>query len=413
MQESLRFALQNIRANILRTLLSLIGVTIGVFCIISILTLIDSMEYTIKGSLSRFGSNVFFVQKWPWGFDSDYPWWKYVNRPQLKYQEMVQLQKRLADAEAVAFMVRMRGNKITAGKYSAENVTLQGISHEYDKAMEIKTVTGRYFTEDESQRGDNVILLGYDLATALYGGNMQKAVGQELKTFNRTLHVVGVLEKQGNGLGMGDQEDNGAIVPINFIRKLGSSDEDQFGPTILIKGPDNIDSDIYEDELRGVLRSVRKLHPREEDNFAINRISMLTAFLTNIFGKINLYGWVIAAFSILVGGFGIANIMFVSVKERTPIIGIQKSLGAKNYFILVQFLAEAVLLCVLGGLIGLLLIFLLSSLLNLVSPLKLILTLKNVMVGIGISSLIGIISGFLPSRQAAKMDPIEAIRSNG
>lgn len=413
LKESLRFALQNIRANILRTLLSLLGVTIGVFCIISILTLIDSMEYTIKSSLTRFGSNTFFVQKWPWGFDSDYPWWKYVNRPQVKYQDMIQLQKRLPEADAVAFMMRLGGNKITSGKAAAENVTLQGISHEYEQAMELSMAAGRYFSEDESQRGDNVILLGYDLATALFGSNLQKVIGKEIKALNRTLRVVGVMEKQGNSLGMGSQEDNGAIVPVNFVRKLSSSDEDQFGPTILVKGPDDIDSDVFEDELRGVLRSIRKLHPRDDDDFAINRISMLTAFLTDIFGKINLYGWVIAGFSILVGGFGIANIMFVSVKERTHIIGIQKSLGAKNYFILFQFLSEAVILCILGGLIGLALIFMLSSLLNLVSPLKLILTLENVMVGIGISSLIGIISGFLPSRQAAKMDPIEAIRSNG
>src|SRR5687768_16719612 len=231
MQESLRFALQNIRANVMRTLLSLLGVTIGVFCIISILTLIDSMEHTIKGSLSKFGTNTFFIQKWPWGFDSEYPWWKYVNRPQLRYQEMVQLQKRLPDAEAIAFMVRMGGNKIATEKASAENITLQGISHEYDKAMEIRMEPGRFFTEDESQRGDNVIILGYDLATALFGSG-QKAIGKDLKTFNRTLRVVGVMEKQGNGLGMGSQEDNGAMVPINFIRKLASSDEDQFGPTI-------------------------------------------------------------------------------------------------------------------------------------------------------------------------------------
>lgn len=412
LKESLRFALQNIRANIVRTLLSLLGVTIGVFCIIAILTLVDSMEYTIRSSFNRFGTNVLFIQKWPIIFESEYPWWEYVNRREVQYQEMVQLQKRLPEAVAVAYMVQIGGNKVKAGKVTAENVLFQGVSFEYDRAMEITTVAGRYFTEDEAQRGDNVVILGFELANALFG-NAQKAMGQTIVAFNRTLRVIAVKEKEGNGLGMGGNLDQSAIVPVNFIRKLTSTDASQFRPTILVKGKENIDQDEFEDEVRGVMRSVRKLHPRDDDDFAINKISMLLTFLNKVFSKISLYGWIIAGFSILVGGFGIANIMFVSVKERTPIIGIQKALGAKNYFILVQFLSESIILCILGGAIGLLLVLGISSLLNLVLPLKLFLSLKNALLGIGISSVIGILSGFLPSRQAARMDPIEAIRSNG
>jgi putative ABC transport system permease protein len=409
--ESLRFAFQNIRANLMRTLLSLFGVTIGVFCIISIFTLVDSLEISIRDSISRFGDNVIFVHKWPWGFASDYPWWKYVNRPEIKYQDMLLLQKRFKGAEAICFSTRSAGEKLTIGNNSAEGVIVLGVTNDYSRIVALNYLNGRYFTDDESQRGDKVIILGYEVAKSLFT-NPENALDQKIQVMNRKLRVIGVLNKEGKALGIGSDQDQQVVVPLSFVRSLSDVNGENFGPTIMVKGLKDESLDKLEDELRGAMRGVRKLGPWDDDNFALNRITIFTNFITQMFGKINFFGWIIAGFSILVGGFGIANIMFVSVKERTPIIGIQKSLGAKSYFILAQFLAESIFLCVLGGAIGLMLIFILSQLLNLVLPLHLVLTFKNIMIGIGISSVIGVLSGFIPSLQAANMDPIEAIRSS-
>jgi putative ABC transport system permease protein len=411
MGESLKFAFQSIRSNLTRTLLSLMGVTIGVFCIISIFTLIDSLESSIKSAVSRFGDNVVFVQKWPWAFSRDYPWWKYMNRPEISYQDMQILQKRFTDMEAMCFTTTTQSEKLVYKNNSAEGASVMGVSYDYYKIMTLNFENGRYFTEDESQRGDKVVILGYQVARTLFN-NPEEAIDQKIQMLNRKMKVVGVLAKEGQTLGFESNQDKGVIVPVNFIRSLSNVNSQQYGPTIMVKGKPREDIDKLEDELHGAMRGVRKLGPWDEDNFALNRITAFTSFLTSLFGQINLFGLIIAGFSILVGGFGIANIMFVSVKERTPIIGIQKSLGAKSYFILIQFLGESVFLCILGGIIALFLIFILSKILNQFITLELVLTMKNIILGIGISSVIGVLSGFIPSLQAARMDPIEAIRTS-
>lgn len=409
MRESLRFAYQNIRANLLRTLLSLLGVTIGVFCIISILTLVDSIEYNFRKSVSKFGSDVMYVQKWPMIFEADYPWWKYVNRPNVTYAEMQLLRKKLPAAEAVCFTIWMRGKKISFEDNAAESVSIRAVTHDYARTIAMNFEHGRYFTESESHRGENVALIGYTLAEQLFD-NPEKAIGKQISALQGKLRIIGVLKKEGNSFNMGGSTDNQLFMPFTYLKSYGSYAANQYNPTILVKAPASLKLEALEDDLIGAMRSIRRLSPRQDENFAINKVTMFLTIISDIFSKINLYGWVIAGFSILVGGFGIANIMFVSVKERTAIIGIQKALGARRIFTMSQFLGEAVLLCLLGGIIGLLLIAGLSALFNLVSPIEIILTLENILTGLGISSLIGVLSGYIPSRQAARMDPIEAIR---
>ena len=182
--------------------------------------------------------------------------------------------------------------------------------------------------------------------------------------------------------------------------------------TVQIKGKNRVSINELEDEVRGAMRSIRRLSPSDEDNFALNRASFISDKLNDIFRSLSLMGWIIAAFSILVGGFGTANIMFVSVKERTFLIGIEKALGAPKYFILAQFLGESVFLCLMGGILGLLLVIILIWIANTVqNEIHLIITFQNVLTGIGLSTLIGVVAGFIPSYKASRLDPIEAIRN--
>jgi putative ABC transport system permease protein len=325
---------------------------------------------------------------------------------------MKQLQNRLKHASAVSFSIWIPNEKVKSAKQTVTGAIIRAASYQYADIVDMNYAAGRYFTEEEAESGKPLIILGYDLATTLFG-NPLKAEGQTLQLMGRKLRVVGVLNKEGNSMGINSNIDNSCLIPVNFVRSMGNFESPEYNSTILVTAAPNTNLDDLENEVEGTFRQIRHLGPRDEDNFAVNKMSVLSNILTNIFGKISLYGWIIAAFSILVGGFGIANIMFVSVKERTPIIGIQKSLGAKGFFIMIQFLFEAVLLCVFGGLIGIAIVFFLSLILNFILPFQLILSLKNILIGVGISSIIGILSGIIPSWQAAKMDPIEAIRYNG
>ncbi|MDZ4839135.1 MAG: ABC transporter permease [Bacteroidota bacterium] len=407
--ESLAFALHSVRANLLRTLLSLLGIAIGVFCIIGIFTFVDSIQISVNESFNRFGNNIILLQKYPWEFKSDYPFWKYQSRPDMKYEEAIILSKKSKKAEVINFSSFINNVKLTSETNSLEGILVRAVEYNYFQIIDLKFQTGRYYTQTECESGQPVIIIGNDLATTLFKSPV-KAIGQEVRAFGRKLKVVGVLSKEGKALGIGGDADKMAIIPLNLARSIVNINQSDYNPTIFVKGILEVSSEGLEEDIRGNMRSIRKLRPRDEDNFAMNRITMFQTFLSSFFDQLNTYGWVIAGFSILVGGFGIANIMFVSVKERTNIIGIQKSLGAKNYVIMVQFLAEAVLLSILGGLLGLFLIFILTKVLSSLMGLPLILTGKNIAMGVGISSIIGIISGVFPAYQAAKLDPIESIR---
>lgn len=406
--ESFRFAWQALSSNVLRTVLSLLGVTIGIFAIISVFTLVDSLERNVRESMSFIGDKVIYVQKWPWTFGPNLPWWKYFQRPEPTIREFRLLDRRLTNDAGLAIMADRGNNVFKHRNNSYSNAGLMGVTYEYNKVSDIPITEGRYFAPQEVDAARNVMIIGDEAAKALYPYG--SPIGQELKVAGQKFTIIGLIEKQGeNMFGMPNLDQMG-IIPYGSFSKMFDTGPNGIGSAIVAKGRED-DPGLMEleYELRGHMRTIRGLRPRDEDNFAMNRPEMATEAVSGFFDVIGMAGWVIGGFAILVGGFGIANIMFVSVKERTNIIGIQKSLGAKNFFILFQFLFEAVFLSVIGGSIGLLLVFLLTAIPQ--DIMEVSLSLSNITLGLGVSAVIGMLSGIIPAVLASNLDPVVAIRS--
>ncbi|MBK6265041.1 ABC transporter permease [Marivirga sp. S37H4] len=407
--ESFRFAFSALRANLLRTILSLLGVTVGIFSIIAVFTLVDSLERNIRSSLNFLGEDVVRVEKFPWIFEEDYPWWKYINRPKANFEEYKFLVDNMTQTAGITIFTERGGAVLKHESNSFTGGILSGVSYSHKDVYEIPIEKGRYFSMQEAESGNYVTIIGHLIAQELFPN--QEALGKEVKIRGVKYRVIGVMEEQGASISGAPSADDFVYIPYKSFQKIYSS-TGIFGVEPIIAAK-SLEGDVgqknLEGELTGLLRQKRGLKPREATNFAINRPTAFSSILDSIFGVISMAGWVIGSFSILVGGFGIANIMFVSVKERTNIIGIQKSLGAKNFFILFQFLFEAVFLSMLGGLFGLLLVYLLSFIS--LGSLELTLSFGNVFLGLSVSVIIGTLSGIIPAGMAAKMDPVIAIRA--
>ena len=410
--ESLLFSFNSIIANPIRTLLSLLGVTIGIFTIIAVLSLVDSLEDSIQDSLDFLGTDNLRIEKWPWEFDNPgYEWWKFWKRPHPTYKEYTFLKENLKNAEAVEILVFRDGLTIKYLNNSSSEVNLTGIVYESKEINDYKILSGRYYTQNETILGSNYVIIGYKIMEDLFE-NSDHAIGKEIKIKGVKFRVIGVFEEEGESFVGGDSFDRQMTVPFNSFKKIYRVGKKGSNAALIVKGNSELDPGLenLEYELRGLLRARRGLKPTEDENFAINRPEYLTGFVSSIFSTISIAGWVIGSFSIFVGGFGIANIMFVSVKERVPIIGLQKSLGAKNYFILMQFLFESSFLSIIGGVIGLIFVFLITFVD--LGSFDLRISLTNIILGISISTIIGICAGLIPAIFASRLDPVEAIRSN-
>lgn len=404
---SLIFATQELRKNKLRTFLSLLGITFGIFCIISVMATVGSLESSIKNEFKSFGSNTIYVQKWPWGGGGEYPWWKYAGRPYPEFKEVRFVKDRMTLAEDVCFAF-FYSSPVSYGDESLTSVSWYSISEDFEKIQGVEIMTGRYFTPNEFSYGSPKIVMGYAVAEKLFG-TAASAVGKVVDIKGKKVTVVGVIKKQGQSMIGGWDYDNVIMVPYLFSSMyVNKQSSERF---IIVKGKDNIPTDDLKNELRGVMRGVRRLNPKQEDNFALNDVSSGATQITSIFSGMALGGIAITILSFIVGIFGVANIMFVTVRERTSIIGLKKAIGAKRRTILTEFLLESAFLCVLGGIIGLILVFGLTFILSAVLKFKIFISLSLFLTAVIVCIITGILAGIIPAFIAAKMDPVVAIRS--
>ena len=407
LSESFGFAMNALRNNKLRTLLSLLGVTIGIFSIIAVLAAVDSLDKKIKKDLSSMDKNTIYLMKMSFG-PSEIPQWKREQFPNVKYAEYIYLKDAMSNTDQMGYQIFTKRETIKYESKTVSDVNVVPVSYEFIDIQGLEFEKGRFYTESEANSASTVVVIGDEIAKSLF--QEEDPIGKKVRLYGQRFTVIGVLKKQGAGT-FGNSNDTSAFIPVNFIRQLYGDNNKSLVNVIILKPQKGIDMDAYKAEVTQKLRNFRGLKSGEINNFFINVLSGFTDLIDGIISKMNIVGWIISGFSLLVGGFGIANIMFVSVKERTNLIGIQKSLGAKNRFILFQFLFEAIILSVIGGIIGLLLVWIIAMILTKVLDFEFVLSLSNIILGTGLAAIIGLISGILPAIAASKLDPVEAIRT--
>lgn len=410
--ETFKLTIQQLWLNKLRTFLSLFGITVGIFSIISILTAVDALKNNINQSISSLGDNILFVNKWAWTFDgpSDYPWWKYFQRPIVKLEDYKYVQAKSKLAEYVTFELNPRQSPEFSYK---DKKTFKGVvsavTANYGQVFQLEIAQGRYLSNMEIGNGLNVCVIGGDLAEKLFK-NVPNPVGLEAKLDGKRMTVIGVIKKKGEDL-LGFNYDKAIIIPLAYYTRNFSYNENQIDQTIEIRIKPGVSINELKQELSGLMRASRKLRPKQADNYSVNQLSVIAKGFDGLFDSLGIVKWVIGFFSLIVGGFGIANIMFVSVTERKALIGIKKALGARKSDILLEFLLEAIFLCMMGAVVGILIVYLLCNLATEASGMEFKLSSVNIIIGFGIAFVLGILSGIIPAYLAATMDPVEAIRS--
>ena len=403
---SFRLTMQELMVNKLRTSLSLIGISFGIFCIIGVLATVNSLEMNIQNQLKSLGTNTIFIDKWQYSGGPDYPWWKFVNRPVPKYDELKLIKERSHLISNIAFDIDARVD-VEYNNFALQGVSMSGVTEDEINIQPLTMAYGRYISDNEFSNGSAVAVIGYTNAENLFE-SAGLAIGKEVKIKNNKVTIIGVIKKMGQNM-IGQDYDQSIILPYKFARQIVN--ENNSSPKIIVKGKANVSSAELSNELEGIMRSIRKLSPTQEDNFTLNQISSISDRVSSMFGSINLGGWAIGILSLVVGAFGIANIMFVTVKERTPIIGLKKAIGAKKRSILSEFLLESAIICILGGLIGLILVYILTVILSGVFNFPVYISFGILALALSICIIIGILSGIIPALTSLRLDPVVAIRS--
>lgn len=407
---SFKMAFIELKANKLRTFLSLLGITIGIFCIVAVTTVLNSLERNIRTNMATLGSDVIYLSKWPWTDEGgEYKWWQYMNRPVLKIKDLRALEKRAQTLQYATLLYDINNMTAKQGPYSIEGISGYAVTPGFEQMQNFDLQNGRYFMPQELDGGINMVVLGKEVKQELFpSGN---PIGKSISLLGRKFTVIGTLKKAGDNV-TGFNFDRCIILSYFVAAAVQDVNSPDAGITLMAKAKPGFRSDDLSAETEGILRALHKINPGDKNDFSINKLSQITEKLNSVFGAINVVGMIIAGFSLLVGGFGIANIMFVTVKERTKIIGLKKAIGAKQAAILIEFLMEAIALCIFGGIIGILFVFLLSLIMTYGLDFKVTLSIGNILLGVIVATVIGLIAGFIPAFIASRMDPVVAIRSN-
>jgi len=406
-------ALQELRVNKLRTFLSLLGITIGIFSIIAVFTALDSARSAIQKNVETLGSDVIYVGRWPWPGnveDAEFKWWEYWRRPSMTLTETNAINGQLGSLATASLCLDL--NNLTA-KYSGEeasNIVAYAVNTGFDKVQSLDITDGRYLTTSELDGGNFNIILGAEVYTSLFPTGVSP-LGKSISLMGHHFIVVGVMKKVGKNMA-GFDFDNSVIFPYNAAATMVDVRSLDYNPRLIVKTRTGTNTTEVKDEVRGLIRRLHRLKPDQSDDFAVNQLTGLAKLLNTMFDQFDVVGLFIAVLSLLVGSFGIANIMFVTVKERTKIIGLKKAIGARRSSVMLEFLLEAVVLCLIGGLAGILIVVLLTLLAHYGFDLDVALSLKNFMIGVFVSIFVGVLAGILPARSASKLDPVVAIRSN-
>ncbi len=380
---------------------------IGIFCIIAVQSAVDSLENNIRGSFEKLGNDVVYVDKRPWSDDGD-NYWKYMRRPKPSFSDYEAIKDKSNSTEMVSYSAFIGSKVVKFQKNSIEGAYIIGVTENYGNIFNMEMASGRFFNNNDISNGTNTVVIGYEVAQGLFG--QADPIGRIIVLGGKKLQVIGMVAKTGKSLINPLDFDEICLVSYKTAQFYINLRGDNFFSSINAKAKKGVEFEDYKDEITGLLRAERRIKPKEESNFALNELSMLNKIFDSVFGVLKLAGLIIGGFAILVGMFSVANIMFVSVKERTHVIGIKKAIGATRKVILLEFLIESVVLCILGGILGLIFVFGVLKLASALTEFEMTMSFSNIMVGLVLSIIVGILAGVIPAFNAAKMDPVEAIR---
>jgi putative ABC transport system permease protein len=403
---SLRLTFQELKVNKLRTALSLTGVAFGIFCIIGVLATVNSLERNIQTEVQGLGSNSIYIDKWDYSGGPNQPMWKMRARPVMKIEEAALIKQRSQLTEDITYLFQT-SSSISHQNDLLQNVVVYGINEAQINIQPIKFEAGRYFSSAEFESGATNCIIGFENAEDLFG-KAERALGKQVEIKGKRVTVIGVIRKEGTNF-IGWDYDNCIMLTNKFARQL--FDPKFSNPILIAKGKPEVSTHALMQELKGVMRQIRRLSPTQEDNFSLNSVEAFSKSISAFFVTWNIAGAIIGGISLFIGMFGIANIMFVTVKERTRVIGLKKAIGAKKRTILFEFLLEAAVLCLLGGAIGLVMVYAGTLVLTTLFKFPIFLSIPMIIATVLICVVIGILAGIIPASRAAKMDPVVAIRS--
>jgi putative ABC transport system permease protein len=403
---SLRLTFQELKGNKLRTALSLTGVAFGIFCIIIVLAIVNSFELNIQNEVKSLGSNTIYIDKWDYSGGPDQPIWKFRARPVMKYEEAGLIKERSELLDDIAYLMQTNST-LSHGDDVIQNASVYGVIEAQMTIQPLAFDVGRFFSSSEFTNGSNVCLLGYSNAESFFGST-DRAIGKQIEVKGKKVTVIGVIKKEGKNF-IGWDYDNCVMMPYRFCKQIFS--DENSNPILIAKGKEKVTTAALMDELRGIMRQVRRLSPVQEDNFSLNSVEAFSKSLSSFFVTLNVIGSIIGGISLIIGMFSIANIMFVTVKERTSVIGLKKAIGAKKRSILFEFLMEATLLCLVGGAFGLFFVWLSAIIITKAAGFPVFISLPMLVTTVIICLVVGILAGIIPASRASKLDPVVAIRS--